>query len=151
MEFDLERAGAVEAAMRAAAESGTGWINFEPVVDVDDVPPESGTFPWFSGRGPIVPLATWTPGSTSRRGRVEPAMLGLQHPAGSKARPLLARRGHQVPPGWIVVQDHVRKGLVVSVPVAVSPEEALRWVLRAASLVSTIRMTGRWRASIYGG
>jgi hypothetical protein len=78
-------------------------------------------------------------------------MLGLQHPAGSKAKPLLAEWGHPVPTGWIVVQDHVRKGLVVSVPAGVTPGEALSWLLRAAKLLSTIPLTGRWRAAVYPG
>ena len=76
-------------------------------------------------------------------------MLGLQHPAGSKAKPLLAERGHPVPAGWVVVQDHVRKGLVVSIPAAVAPAQALDWLLEAAKRLSTIPLTGRWRAAIY--
>jgi hypothetical protein len=151
VEFDPGRAGEVLAAMSAMGEAGKGWANFEPAVDVDDVPAESGTFSLFSGRGPAVPLGTWTPGSTTRRGRVEPAMLGLQHPAGTKAKRLLTERGHPVPEGWIVVQDHVRKGLVVSVPPDVAPAEALDWLLGAATLLSTIPLTGRWRAALYPG
>lgn len=149
LEFQPDGLDGVAAAMAAIGESGKGWVNFEPAVDVDDAPAESGTFSLFSGRGPSVPLATWTPGSTGRRGRSEPAMLGLQHPAGSKAKTLLAERGHPVPEGWVVVQDHVRKGLVVSIPASVTPAEALDWLLEAARRLSTIPLTGRWRAAIY--
>ena len=151
LEFQPDGIEAVVAAMEVMRESGKGWVNFEPAVDVDDVPAESGTFSLFSGRGPTVPLCTWTPGSTGRRGRTEPAMLGLQHPAGSKAKPLLSERGHPVPQGWVVVQDHVRKGLVVTVPTDVQPDVALRWLLRAARLLSTIPITGGWRAAVYPG
>ena len=151
LEFQPDGIGAVVAAMEVMRESGKGWVNFEPAVDVDDVPAESGTFSLFSGRGPTVPLCTWTPGSTGRRGRTEPAMLGLQHPAGSKAKPLLSERGHLVPQGWVVVQDHVRKGLVVSVPTTVALAEAVDWLLQAATRLSTIPLTGRWRAAIYQG
>jgi hypothetical protein len=151
VEFDPGKPNEVLAAMKAMGKSGKGWVNFEAAVDVDDVPAESGTFSLFSGRGPAVPFGTWTPGSTSRRGRVEPAMLGLQHPAGAKAKPLLARLGHPVPAGWIVVQDHVRKGLVVSVPPTVAPAEALDWLLEAARMLSTVPVTGRWRAALYPG
>ena len=134
------------------SETGKGWVNFEPAVHVEDVPPSgSGAFSLVSGRGPVVPLGTWTPGSVTRRGRAEPAMLGLQHPAGAKAKPLLAEQGHAVPDGWVVVQDHVRKGLVVAGPGEVAPEDALRWLLRAARLLSTIPLTGGWRAAIYPG
>lgn len=151
LEFDPDRADEVVATMAAMARAGKGWVNFEPAVDVDDVPPESGTFSLFSGRGPVVPLGTWTPGSTSRRGRVARAMLGLQHPAGSKAKPLLAERGHPVPQGWLVVQDHVRKGLVVSVAAEADAADVLRWLLHAATLLTTVPLTGRWRAAIYRG
>ncbi len=138
--------------MDRMSEAGKGWVNFEPAVEVDDVPPEgSGAFSFFSGRGPVVPLGTWTPGTVTRRGRREPAMLGLQHPAGSKAKPLLAELGRPVPGGWMVVQDHVRKGLVVAVPSEVGAAEALDWLLRAARLLSTIPLTGGWRAAIYAG
>lgn len=149
LEFRPDRLEDVVATMAAMAEAGTGWVNFQPAVDDEDMPAESGTFSLFSARGPSVPLATWTPGSTSRRGRREPAMLGLQHPAGSKAKPLLTERGHAVPEGWVVVQDHVRKGLVVSIPASVTPAEALDWLLEAARRLSTIPLTGRWRAAIY--
>lgn len=152
VEFLPDRAGDVVAAMEAVGESGTGWVNLEPAVDVEDVAAEgSSTFAMFSGRGPIVPLGTWTPAKTSGRGRREPAMLGLQHPAGSKAKPLLAQLGHPVPDGWMVVQDHVRKGLVVALPEGTDVADALGWLLRAARLLSTIPLTGGWRAAIYAG
>lgn len=146
VEFQPDRVEEIVAAM----ESGAGWVNFEPAVDVEDVAAAgSSTFSIFSGRGPVVPLGTWTPASTRGRGRREPAMLGLQHPAGSKAKPLLAERGHPVPDGWVVVQDHVRKGLVVAVPETVAAADALAWLLRAARLLSTIPLQGGWRAAIY--
>lgn len=138
--------------MEAAGEAGAGWVNFEPAVEAEDIAAAgSGTFALFSGRGPVVPLATWTPATTQRRGRREPAMIGLQHPAGSKARPMLAELGHPVPDGWIVVQDHVRKGLVVTLPEGVAAADALGWVLRAARLLSTVPLTGQWRAAVYPG
>jgi len=152
LEFHPGDAGPVVRTMDAMSEAGEGWVNFEPAVHVEDVPAQgSGTFSFLSGRGPVVPLATWTPGTVTRRGRREPAMLGIQHPAGSKARPLLAELGHPVPEGWVVVQDHVRKGLVVAVPPEVGASEALDWVLRAARTLSTIPLTGEWRAAVYAG
>ncbi len=151
VEFRPEDAQDVVRTMAAMAEAGKGWVNFEPAVNVDDVPPDRGAFSFLSGRGPVVPLGTWTPGTVTRRGRREPAMLGLQHPAGSRAKSLLAQLGHPVPEGWPVVQDHVRKGLVVAVPPEVGAGEALDWLLRAARLLSTIPLTGGWRAALYAG
>lgn len=152
VEFERDRPEVVVAAMDALAEGGKGWVNLEPAVAAEDVAREgSGTFALFSGRGPVVPLATWTPGSAGRKGRRQPAMLGLQHPAGSKAKPLLGQRGLAVPEGWLVVQDHVRKGLVVQVPAFVGPAEVLDWVLQAATLLSTVPLLGGWRAAVYTG
>jgi hypothetical protein len=151
-EFEPDRAGDVVAAMEAVGAAGAGWVNFEPAVDAEDVAAAgSGTFALFSGRGPVVPLATFTPATAPRRGRREPAMLGLQHPAGTKAKPLLAQLGHPVPDGWVVVQDHVRKGLVVALPEGVAAGEALAWLLRAARVLSSVPLTGGWRAAIYSG
>ena len=138
--------------MEAAGDAGAGWVNLEPAVDAEDIAAAgSGTFALFSGRGPVVPLATWTPAKSQRRGRREPAMIGLQHPAGSRAKPLLAQLSHPVPAGWIVVQDHVRKGLVLTLPDGVAAADALEWVLRAARLLSTVPLTGQWRAAVYAG
>lgn len=154
VEFEPDRVAEVVAAMEAAAERGGGWVNFEPAVEVDDVAAAgSSTFALFSGRGPVVPLGTWTPAKPSKspgRGRPEPAMLGLQHPAGSRAKPLLAQMGHPVPDGWVVMQDHVRKGLVLALPESAGAGEGLAWLLRAARLLSTIPLTGGWRAAVYG-
>jgi hypothetical protein len=152
VEFQPDRVDDIVAAMEAVDGAGAGWVNFEPAVDAEDVAAAgSATFALFSARGPIVPLATWTPARTQRRGRREPAMIGLQHPAGSKAKPLLVELGHPVPDGWIVVQDHVRKGLVVNLPEGVAPADALGWLLRAARLLSSIPLAGGWRATIYSG
>jgi hypothetical protein len=152
VEFQPDRADEVVAAMEAVGRAGAGWVNFEPAVDVDDVAAAgSSTFAMFSGRGPVVPLGTWTPAQSARRGRMEPAMLGLQHPAGAKAKPLLAKLGHPVPDGWFVTQDHVRKGLVVVLPETVAAADALSWLLRAARLLSTIPLSGGWRAAVYSG
>lgn len=152
LEFQPDRAGEVVAAMEAAGKAGAGWVNFEPAVVAEDVAAAgSGTFALFSARGPVVPLATWTPAKVQRRGRPEPAMIGLQHPAGSKAKPLLTELGHPVPDGWVVVQDHVRKGLVVALPDGVAAADALSWVLRAARLLATVPLTGEWRAAVYAG
>ena len=138
--------------MDAMSGAHQGWINFQPAVHVEDAPPpDGGLFSIFSGRGPSVPLGTWTPASAPRRGRAEPAMLGLQHPAGGRARPLLEKLGHAVPEGWPVTQDHSRKGLVVALPPGAGHVEVVGWLLTAATLLSTVPLTGEWRAAVYSG
>ena len=136
--------------MAAMAEAHQGWINFEPSVHVEDVPAEgSGVFSLFSARGPTVPLGTWTPPSAPRRGRPQPAMIGLQHGAGTKVKARLAELGHPVPDGWVAVQDYAKKGLVVAVPPVADHAVVVRWLLAAASLLSPVPLTG-WRMAVYG-
>jgi hypothetical protein len=149
LEFSPGRLDEVVAAMRALAEAHGGWVNFEPSIPVEDVPATgSGAFSLFSGRGPAVPLGTWTPPSAPRRGRAEPAMLGLQHGAGSKVKATLAERGHAVPDAWVVTQDYAKKGLVIALPPAADHAEVVSWLLEAAALLSAIPLTG-WRAAVY--
>lgn len=152
VEFDADRLGEVVSVMEAMTQQQEGWINLEPAIPVEDVPPPGGgLFSIFSGRGPAVPLATWTAPSTPRRGRPEPALIGLQHPAGGKAKPLLEQFDHPVPEGWPVTQDYVKKGMVIAVPPTAAHEDVLRWLLQAATLLSGVRLTGQWRAAVYRG
>lgn len=151
VEFSPDDPAEVLAVMEGMASSHEGWINFEPAVLVDDVPPpKSGLAALVSGRGPDVPLATWSPGE-ARRGRPEPPTVGLQHGSGPGARARLAEGGRAVPEGWIVLQDHSKKGLVVAVPPTVAHADVVDWLLGAAALLSRVPLTGRWRAAVYGG
>ena len=138
--------------MDALAAAGKGWVNFEPSVDPDDLSASGdGFFGLFSGRGPEVALATWTPPTVSRRGREERAMIGLQHGAGRRIKTKLADAGHAVPDGWVVVQDYVKKGLVISLPPGVPSTDVLRWLLGAARATSPVSIGPTWRASVYDG
>lgn len=150
LEFAERDTDTVVAEMARMAEAREGWINFEPAVRVEDVPPpKSGLFSLFSGRGPDVPLATWTPGEVRKGGRPEPPSIGLLHPAGANARGKLAELGRAVPDGWVVLQDFGKKGLVVAVPPEADHGEVLAWLLAAARALSIIPITGTWRAVIY--
>lgn len=149
VEFGVGDLAGVVAVMDRVSDTGDGWLNFEPAVDADAVPDEPGFFGLFSGRGPSVPLATWTPASAPGRSRPEPAMVGLQHGAGSKARPLLTAHGPAVPQSWRLTQDHARKGLVLALPSSAANAEVLEWLLEAAAVLSTVPLTGRWRAAVY--
>ena len=149
VEFTPDEAGPVVAGREGMAAAHEGWINFEPAVLVDDVPPpKSGLAALVSGRGPDVPLATWTPGE-ARRGRTEPPTIGVQHGSGPGAQARLAEGGRAVPEGWVVLQDHSKKGLVVAVPPTVAHADVVDWLLGATALLSRIPLTGRWRAAVY--
>jgi len=138
--------------MDALAAAHRGWVNFEPAVALEEVPPSGGGFfGLFSARGPDVPLATWTPPTAPRRGRPEPAMIGIQHGTGSRVKSRLAEMGHPVPEGWRVLQDYVRKGLVVAVPPDAPNADVVLWLLAAARATSTVPIRGMWRASVYDG
>ncbi len=149
-EFSPDRLDEVVSTMAAMTQAHEGWINFEPSVHVEDVPPAgSGVFSLFSARGPAIPLATWTPPSAPKRGRTQPAMIGLQHGVAAKVKGRLVELGHPLPDGWLAVQDYAKKGLVVAVPPSADHAEVVRWLLRAAALLSAVPLTG-WRMAVYG-
>ena len=152
IEFTAERPDDVVVVMAEMSNAHSGWINFQPAVDPDDVPPpEGGILGLFTSRGPEVPLGTWTPASAPRRGRSDPPMIGLQHAAGTRAKARLDDVGHPVPEGWVIVQDYAKKGLVVAVPPAVPHAEVVEWLLGAGAALSNIPITGVWRAAVYDG
>ena len=149
LEFLPDQRRAVVDRMVELARDRSGWINLQPVVDPEDEPPqETRLSGLLSGRGPAVPLATWTPGERHRR-RVEPTTIGLQHATGTKAVARLASFGIAVPDGWRVLADHPRRGVVVVVPDGTDPDDVLGWLLEAGTALSAVPTTGRWRAEIY--
>ena len=54
----------------AEEEDASGWVNIKPGLHDDQVtslPEPTPLERWFSGRGPVVPMATWIPPSRGRR------------------------------------------------------------------------------------
>ena len=151
VEFLLDNLDPVLARMAELTERQEGWINLEPAVDVDDLPPPRTGLAWLlSGRGPNVPLATWAPGvGPVGRRRGAPPNVGIRHGAGAGARARLEAAGRPVPAGWVVLQDHSKRGLVVAVPPAVPDLEVLGWLLGATVVLSTVPLDRDWRAAIY--
>jgi hypothetical protein len=127
---------------------GSGWLVLDAAVMSDDVPPAPPFGGIFSGRGPVVPEVSWVPGEAGRR-RPEPLSVGIRHAAGPKAVRRLAEAGHPVPEGWRVVQDNPRRGLVIQLPPGADHAEVLRWLLDAAGVLTTVPLTGNWRARIH--
>lgn len=115
---------------------GATFVNLHPGVDPDEVPPRSALFSVFGNSGPTVPLATWTPGE-----------IGLQHMAGQRAVRFLADKGVPVPEDWYVVSDHPKRGLVLKT-YATPPEDALRWLVRAATVTCPLKIIGPWHAVV---
>jgi hypothetical protein len=112
------------------------YVNLRPGVDADDVPPVGGLGQLFGNRGPLVPLATWTPGE-----------IGLQHGLAQRAAPALSDRGVPVPEDWYVVSDHPKRGVVLRTYQS-PPEAALRWLVRAAGAVCPLPIVGPWQAEV---
>lgn len=118
-----------------AALDARGWVNLQPeVADIEEADRPS-TFGIFGSRGPVVPFATWHAGERS---------AGIQHGTGPK----VARR-LDIPPGWRVVQDHPKRGLVVRVPEGVPQEEVLRWLLATGEALCPVPLLGRWVAEVH--
>jgi hypothetical protein len=148
VEFDEERRSPVVQHMLAMSRSGAGWINLSPGLDVDvPPPPRSALASLVGGRGPVVPLATWTPAR-----RRDPSTVGIHHGEGPGTLDLLAERGVALPAGWRRLQDHPKRGLVLVPPPTTSPADldaVLAWLLRATAALCPVPRTGEWRAYCY--
>lgn len=152
LEIDGGRPDELVARMDELADAGAGWVNLQPGIDPDDAPQaEPGLFGLFSGRGPVVPVATWTAPAPTRRGGRGPEEVGIQHPAGPRAAARLAEAGVPVPAGWRVVQDHPRRGLVAQVAPGTPHREVAEWLLGATARLAAVPVTGWWRATVHRG
>ncbi len=121
-----------------------------PGVDEDAAEPETaaGLFAFFGNRAPPVTMTTVMPPAGKRRGR-DGITVGIMHPTGSKAVARLAEAGVEVPAGWVVRQDHARRGLLVRTTVDVAGADVVAWAMRAGAALCRAPMTGRWRAVVY--
>jgi hypothetical protein len=132
-------------------EAGQGWINLMPGVELDEnesqtTPP--GLFSLFTNRQPPVTMGTLVPARPTRRGE-EGVTVGLLHPTGAKAAARLAEAGVPVPQGWLVKQDHARRGLVVLALHGAPEADIIGWALRAGTALCRQEMTGPWQAVVY--
>jgi hypothetical protein len=143
---DLGGVGDELAALRGA---GDGWVNLMPgVVDEADINPPAGLFAFFGTRQPPVTMATVMPARHDKRD-TEGMSVGLMHPTGAKAIARLAEAGVAVPPGWVVSQDHPRRGLVLRTAPDSLPAGILTWCVQAGTALCMVDMTGQWQAVVY--
>lgn len=116
---------------------GVVFANLQPGIADEDVPPPRTTMSRLVGNtGPVIPLATWTPGE-----------IGLQHAAGQRVTRFLAERGVPVPEEWYVVTENPKRGLVLRTYQA-PPAETVPWLARAAAAVCPLPITEPWRAVV---
>jgi hypothetical protein len=149
--FDEAEPALVLDRMAVRTDAGKGWINLLPAVSDDvEVPQSGGLLSFLAARGPSIPMATWSAGAISKRGPGRDT-IGLQHSSGPRAVARLADLGLGLPAGWVKVQDHPRRGLVVTMPPAQDHEDVLHWLLSAAHVLSAVPLTGHWLARVYGG
>ncbi len=139
------------ATMASVQSGGTGWINIGPVIDEEHEPPEPGPFAFLGGSTHKVPVITWMPGKIQEGRPTKPTTVGLQHASGPHVAWKLRDLGMPVPEGWRVTQDHPRRGLVADVPADADNRAAIDWLLRAATVVCQVEMTGRWTAAVHVG
>jgi hypothetical protein len=75
--------------------------------------------------------------------------VGLMHPTGARAVARLAEAGVTIPTGWVVRQDHARRGLVLRTPVDAPETEIVDWCVRAGTALCRVDLTGEWQAVVY--
>lgn len=150
VEFTPPEFTSIATELRALRVAGGGWVNLMPGIDEEasEVHPRAGLFAFFGNNAAPVTMTTLMPPKHDRR-ETEGLTVGLMHPTGGKAVARLAEAGVAIPDGWVVRQDHARRGLLVRTPPEVAEEDVLAWSVQAGAALCRAVMTGRWRAVIY--
>lgn len=163
-----------------ADHSFAGWINIGPALkdeQIDILPQPNMISKWLSGRGPKIPMATWSPSRSSSlslpsmRSRSQSSnsstsssamcLVGIEHGTGPNALDRLSHAGITLPAGWHKVQDHPKYGVVVkfaldkdcATAIALencekSCETALNWMLTSCALLCPISLDDMWIAEV---
>jgi hypothetical protein len=150
IEFRLPDVEPVADTLSMLRDAGEGWVNLQPgiVEGAVDADPPSGLFAFLGTRQPPVTMATVMPPKKGRAG-TQGMSVGLMHPTGPKAIARLAEAGITLPEGWVVGQDHARRGLVLRTAVGAAPADVVTWCVRAGTELCRADMTGEWRAVVY--
>lgn len=147
---DLEHLDPLIDVMEACTAVGRGWINVQPEVEPEHLPPPASLLQHLMRRNsPDIALGTWTPPSAARTG--EPQHLGVQHRHGARLIPLLDEFRVERPETWRRVQDSPRRGLVVDVPHDTPHAEVASWLLRLVEAATPLPTTGRWIVAHHAG
>jgi hypothetical protein len=150
IEFTVTAPDDVVDAVGALVQARKGWVNLFPEVDEDEaaaVTPNA-VASLFRAPGPPIPQATLIAPTDTRRGP-KPPQLGMTHGVGTAVVRRLAAEGLTLPEEWKVVQDHVRRGLVIRLDDPLDVDRALTWALRAGTLLCPIATTGGWLAEVH--
>ena len=153
VEFTRSESGPLVSRLReiAARGDGRGWVNIGPALtdaEYSMLPPRTGLGAWFSGRGPVVPMATWTPASAG--GRPRPGQIGVAHGTGPNALGRLEEEGLALPATWTKKQDHAKHGFVAELPDDIDYSTMVDWLVQAMIRLSATVPTGEhWIAEIH--
>ena len=149
IEFRVEDTSAVVRAMNELATAHDGWVNLHPQVRPEDEPPPQSGLSTLLLAGAVhdVPVCTWVAGKVTRQG-LQPDSIGIQHAAGTRVLGRLTGAGVGLPEGWRLVQDHPRRGLVVTPAADANRADVIAWILEAGMVLSAIRLTGNWDAEV---
>ena len=150
IEFTPPEIAGVAVELASLREVGDGWVNLLPGIVGGAVQLEqpAGIFAFFGTRQPPVTMATVMPAHPSQL-HVEGMSVGLMHPTGNHAVARLADAGVTVPEGWVVRQDHARRGLVLRTSPEAPPASIVNWCVEAGTALCRADMTGRWQAVVY--
>jgi hypothetical protein len=150
IEFRPPEVAEVADALATLRAAGSGWINLLPGIEEDAAEPQTsaGLFAFFGNRAAPVSMGTVMPPSKERRDR-EGVTVGIMHPTGATAVARLAEAGVPLPEGWVVRQDHARRGLLVRTPPDAPDTAIVEWGVRASAALCRADMTGQWRAVVY--
>jgi hypothetical protein len=142
-----DSADLVEALLEVARQPGS-WLNIEPDVQDSLRADVSGLFSWFSARGAQVPVGTLVAASPRN-----PASIGIDHGSGRGAGDRLAAAGIGSPSGWVLRQDHPKRGLVWESPTGPGNAQDAAAVaslfMEATELFCQLQVPGRWRVGIH--
>jgi hypothetical protein len=122
------------------------WVNIEPYIDQADLDDLRARSPHplvraFQKAGAPIPLGTI---ARTAHG----LSIGLEHSHGARALPFLREHEAGKPADWKLKQDHPRRGMVFEVPATTDLDAAVRWILRAAKLLASVRVGREWTALV---
>ena len=143
--FRTDDCSEVTAAIQAIADRANGreWVTISPWVDPEHLPVVSVLRRMFSGRGSKVPEVTWVPAQGN-----EPAQFGLLHSRGANAHGRLIDSDATIPPTWIKVSDHSKRGLLFGVHPDTTPEQVVTFAIEAAEVMAEVPTDDRWIAQV---
>jgi hypothetical protein len=151
LELEVGEYDQVAGRISALEAAGSGWVNLRPIIAEEHLPDPPGFFAIFGNSAHRVPTGTWLAGKRLPDGTAKRSTVGLQHSTGPRLARRLTELGLPLPEGWVITQDHPRRGLVAKLPDGASSLDTVEWLVRAGTVVCAVPVTGRWSADVHAG